>query len=142
MNDNRNKKPNNAPKFNLNWLYIGLIAVIALLMFSNQDDSASKGATYSEFKDYVEKGYASRIIANKDAGTLRMFVNSANIRDVFKTSAQQTGTEPYVSVDFGSVDKLEEFIDKQIEEKHFLGQLSYERESGFLSSLFWNIVHP
>lgn len=140
MNDNRNKKPNNAPKFNLNWLYIGLIAVIALLMFSNQDDSASKGATYSEFKDYVEKGYASRIIANKDAGTLRMFVNSANIRDVFKTSAQQTGTQPYVSVDFGSVDKLEEFIDKQIEEKHFLGQLSYERESGFLSSLFWNIA--
>ena len=140
MNDNRNKKPNNAPKFSLNWLYIGLIAVIALLMFSNQDDSASKGATYSEFKDYVEKGYASRIIANKDAGTLRMFVNSANIRDVFKTSAQQTGTQPYVSVDFGSVDKLEEFIDKQIEEKHFLGQLSYERESGFLSSLFWNIA--
>lgn len=141
MDENKNKNKNNfdMPRFSLNWLYIILIVALGILFVTGQDDSASKKVTYSEFKEYVTKGYAQRIVANKDDGSLKMFVKSQHIRDVFKANAKTTGTEPYVTVDYGSIDKLEEFLEQQEEAQHFNGSLSYERQNSFFTSLLWNL---
>lgn len=141
MDENKNKNKNNfdMPRFSLNWLYIILIVALGILFLTGQDDSASKKVTYSEFKEYVTKGYAQKIVANKDDGSLKMFVKSQHIRDVFKANAKTTGTEPYVTVDYGSIDKLEEFLEQQEEAQHFNGSLSYERQNSFFTSLLWNL---
>ncbi|MCF0159931.1 MAG: ATP-dependent metallopeptidase FtsH/Yme1/Tma family protein, partial [Bacteroidaceae bacterium] len=91
--EEKNKKPSGT-RFNLNWLYLGLIICLGVLFFTSQEDSSSKNATYSEFKTYVEQGYASKIVVNgnKDGGSLRMYVTAAHIRDVFKADAQTVGT--------------------------------------------------
>ena len=123
--NNRQLNPNNQqqpkmPRFNMNWLYIIVAVVLAIMLFSGGGNSIVKGgssqeASYSDFKTYVEKGYAQRIVINKSDNTLKMFVKPQYIRTVFNMSAQQVGTSPWVSVQFGSVDELEKFLIIQLD---------------------------
>ena len=148
--DNK-KMPNNSgndpkmPRFNMNWIYAIAIAALALLWFSGggpTNSSVAKQATYSEFKAMVNRGYASKIIVNKGQGTLRMYVKPEHIRDVFHQGTQQTGNEPYIEVEFGSVDQVESFIEEAKTSKTFTGQYSYEnrRENEMFNMLLYNIL--
>ena len=60
--------PKKGPKFSLSWVY-GIIAV-ALVFLYMQGGETSEGITrnisYSEFKDYVSKGYAEKVVAYDD----------------------------------------------------------------------------
>ena len=129
------------PRFNLSWFYL-IIAVTLGWLFLNSEGTTgggvSKQATYSEFKTYVSKGYASRIVVNSDnQKNLNMYVKAEHIRDVFRTGiGDQKGVEPYVVVRYGSIEKLEEFIDTQQEEGNFEGELIYKEEDGTL----WRIL--
>ena len=140
MEENNKKKPSGF-RINLNWIYMILIVILGVLFFTSQEDSSSKNATYTEFKSYVEQGYASKIvvIGNKDAGSLKMYVTAAHIRDVFKADAQTVGTQPFVVVNYGSLENLEQYIDQQTQEGHFDGTLNFEHDSNFLTTLLWNI---
>ena len=149
--ENQKQKPNNngpkmnMPKFNMNWIYLIAILSLGLLYFSSggpENSSIAKNATYSNFKTMVSKGYASKIVVNKTQSTLKMYVKPEHIRDVFHQSAQQTGVEPYLDVEFGSVDQVEEFINKAREDKVFTGELAYDnkRDSDFFSLIITNLL--
>lgn len=121
------------PKFNMSWIYIIVLFVLTGLFFFGGDEvggSYSSNASYSNFKTMVANGYASKIVANKDESTLKMYVKPEYIRKVFKMSAQQTGKDPYVSVQFGSVDQVEQFLDTQRKAGKFKGEFSYENKRG------------
>ena len=145
QNNNNNKGPKmNMPRFNMNWIYAIAILALGLLYFSSggpQNSSIATKATYSNFKTMVSKGYASKIIVNKSQNTLRMYVKPEHIRDVFHQSAQQTGSNPYLEVEFGSTDQVESFIDEAREAKTFSGEFSYEnrRENEFFNMILYNI---
>ena len=128
--DNNNPK---MPKFNMTWIY-GLV-IIALLSFYFMSDkqvggSVGKTASYNNFKIFVGQGYASKVVVNKSEGTLQMFVKPEHIREVFKASAKDVGPDPYLTVEFGSVDKLEEFLVAQKEAGKFSGDFSYDNKKG------------
>lgn len=118
-NSNQFPRHNNQPKmprFNMNWIYIIVLIGLAVLFFTGGGDSlaqaagTSKDAKYSDFKTYVEKGYAQRIVVNKNDNTLKMYVKPKYIQNVFQQTAQQTGNDPYVNVEFGSVDELDKYL--------------------------------
>ena len=125
-------KNNKRPKFSMSWIYMlvlfGLIAMY--LLGGDSVGSASKKISYDEFKTFVNKGYASKIIINKDESTLKMYVNPQNIRDVFKQGSKNTGNNPYVTTEFGSVDKVETFIEAEKKAGKFKGELNYENKQG------------
>lgn len=116
----------------MSWIYMlvlfGLIAMY--LLGGDAVGSASKKVSYDDFKTFVNKGYASKIVINKDESTLKMYVNQKNIRDVFKTGAKNTGNNPYVTTEFGSVDKIESFIEAEKKSGKFKGELNYENKRG------------
>ena len=69
-NNNNSNKPNNKvnmPKFNLNWMYM-IIALMLLGLWWGSDSkgAGSKAVTYSEFQDYVKKGYVSKVLGYED----------------------------------------------------------------------------
>lgn len=125
-------KNNKRPKFSMSWIYMlvlfGLIAMY--LLGGDSVGSASKKISYDEFKTFVNKGYASKIIINKDESTLKMYVNPKNICDVFKQGSKNTGNNPYVTTEFGSVDKVETFIEAEKKAGKFKGELNYENKQG------------
>lgn len=116
----------------MSWIYMlvlfGLIAMY--LLGGDSVGSASKKISYDEFKTFVNKGYASKIIINKDESTLKMYVNPKNIRDVFEQGSKNTGNNPYVTTEFGSVDKVETFIEAEKKAGKFKGELNYENKQG------------
>ena len=139
---NKGGKPNR-PRINLSWFYL-IIAVALGWLFLNSEGSGaagsmSKQATYSEFRQYVEKGYASRIEVNSDRRQLNMYVSGEHIRDVFRSGqSDKSGQEPYVVVKYGSIEKVEEFIDQQHEAGNFEGELSYRDEDSMLYHILIN----
>ena len=96
--NNFNNKPPKMPKFNMNWLYaIILIGLIALFVSGGGDalgGSTAKQATYTEFKEYVSKGYVLSVTANKADGKAKLYINPKYIRDVYNTSAKNLGAAP------------------------------------------------
>ena len=134
----------NMPKFNMNWIYgLVIIALIAMYFTQGSDKSSVRTETgYSDFMVMVNKGYADRIVVNKYENTLQMYVKPEHIRDVFHQGVQQTGKNPSVTVAIGSVDQVEEFINKAREEKKFTGKFSYDnsKEGEFFNALLLNIL--
>ena len=62
------------PKFNMNWIYILALFTIGVLYFTsgNSNSSLRTEASYDQFKSMVVKGYASKIVVNKDKNILHM----------------------------------------------------------------------
>lgn len=139
MNSSDNNQPK-MPKFNMNWLYaIILISLVVLFMTGGGDalgGSAAKEATYTEFKQYVDSGYVLSVVTNKTEGKLKLYINPKNIRDVYGTSAKNVGPNPYVEVQFGSIDEVDKYLNAQLEAKK-IRAFSYDnqKENGFMSLL-------
>ncbi len=124
------------PKFNMNWVYLIVIAALAFFYLTNgsseiqkQKEASTGQASYSEFKNFVNNGYAERIVANKSTETLKMYVKPDSIQAVFHKTTAQTGTEPYLAVEYGSNAKVEEFVDSARARGFFKGKFDYEHES-------------
>ena len=143
-NNDANGPKMNMPRFNMNWIYFISILALGLLYFTSGGSSSSvaKTASYSDFKSMVEHGYAKKIVVNKPQSILRMYVKPEHIRDVFHQSAEQTGKEPYLEVEFGSVDQVEQFVAKAKENKVFTGDLAFDnrRENEFFSLILTNLL--
>lgn len=133
FNPNSNDNQPKMPRFNMNWLYaIILIGLVAVFFFNGADalaGSATQKATYSKFKEYVNKGYASNVVVNKDESTLKMYVKPQHLRDVFQLTAREAGPNPYVSVEIGSVDELEKYLNAE-QKLGKIADFSYENKKG------------
>ena len=135
-----NKAPK--PHFNFMWIYWGIALLLGFLVIRSGGpsllSSSNKEVTYSEFKTYVSKGYASRIVANKRDGSLCMYVSPEHVRDVFPTSSVQPGTEVFVEAEFPSADKLDSFLEQQQEAGNFKGEVSYEQGDDMFRNILWS----
>ena len=121
------------PKFNMNWIYGMIIVALGVLFFTGGGGigkNANMEASYADFKTYIYKGYASEVVINKDESTLKMFVNAKNIRDVFHATAKEVGNQPYITVQFGSVDQVENLLSTAQKARKFNGKLRYENQKG------------
>lgn len=135
-----NKAPK--PHFNFMWIYLGIALLLGFLVIRSGGpsllSSSNKEVTYSEFKTYVSKGFASRIVANKRDGSLCMYVSPEHVRDVFPTSSVQPGTEVFVEAEFPSADKLDSFLEQQQEAGNFKGEVSYEQGDDMFRNILWS----
>ena len=138
-NLNNNKPKINVPRPSLSWLYVIIALVFGFLYFSSEDGSASKEITYTEFKEMVSKGYASKIIAYDD-NTVDMFIKPENIVDVFGKDANKAGRSPSVNVKIGSMEALDKFLDEEQDSGNFTGSISYEKQTNYFGMIFWNIA--
>ncbi len=149
MKEQQNENKPNMPKFNMSWIYIIILVMLGVLYFTSTDDSGtgssgsggiSKKENYTNFKEWVTRGAAEEVVINNEENTLRMYVKPEFIQKVFETSVQHTGKNPYLEVEFGSVETLEAFLDKQKEAGHFNGNINYKNEkSGDMFNMFFNI---
>lgn len=81
------------PKFNMNWIYIIAGIVLLGIYFTQggtENSSIKTEASYQQFQTMVDKGYASKIVVNKEQNTLQMYVKPEHIREVFKKGVEQT----------------------------------------------------
>ena len=142
---NQNNPKMNMPRFNMNWIYgIVIVTLIALYMTGGgaANSSVTTETSYDQFKTMVMKGYASKIVVNKEQNKLRMYVKPEHIRDVFKQGSDKTGKGLGVNVEFGSVDKVEQFVDEARAQKKFTGEYQYDnqKENNMINMIIYNLL--
>lgn len=136
-----NKKNNKRPSFSFTWIYIIILVALGYLFVTGDAESlaisSSKEVSYTEFQDYVRKGYGKELVANKDKGTAVLQLLPEHYRDVYPGEKDFKGKKPVVLTKYPSSDKLDEFLEKERENGSFSGTVRYEQEE---SSPWWSII--
>lgn len=133
---NKKKKKENMPRFNLNWLYMLIIAGLGIMLLqgNNNSNGITKEVNYTEFRNYVQKGYTNEVVINKSEGTAYMVIKPENVRDVYNKSLEQTGKKPTVNTMCPPNDKLGDFL------QGFPVAVSYEQSNNMLWNLFSSLL--
>ncbi len=132
---------NKKPKFNINieWLYaIIAVALLSMYFFSPSEDA--KEVSYSEFQQYVSKGYIEKIVVVSNKDIARAYIKKEAMNEVYGDKAEKHAEEPFVESHIPSTDKFDEYIDKSKENKQFIGDVRYVEEKDYFSNLLWNIL--
>lgn len=126
------------PRFNLSWIYIIAIGVLAYMIFSGGEATGgiNKEISYSEFKTYVQKGYTNEIVVNKTDGQVSLVVLGKHIQEVFKQNVDQTGKHPTLTARYPSPDKVDSFL----EGIDYKGKVTFKEDSGIFMSILSTIL--
>ena len=109
QNINKDKKPS----VNLTWVYMAVIFILGFLIFNDSFFSSgyNKEVPYTEFQDYIAKHRGTEIKIEKNSSTAYLTIKPEQVRTVFKRSVKEVGKNPTVSTRYGSLDKLEGFVE-------------------------------
>ncbi len=136
MDNNKSKKK--APKFSIYWMY-AIILLFLFGVFYMDSNTMTKEVDYNVFEKYVVDGGVSKIIifTNKDKAEAVLTDSLAKV--VFNESQMQksNGADAKVITDIGSVDHLQNQIDRWKSDGVFKGDVKYEKSSDF-SGLLWS----
>lgn len=131
MNEkNQQQKNGKMPRFNLNWLYIVIIAILGYMFYQGGEGAggSSKTVKYSVFNSYVAKGYTRDLTVNKTEGTVTMVVSGEHVRDVFNAGTDRTGARPTCTSRYPSVDQLV----RDLEKAGYQGSVDYEESNNMM----------
>ena len=136
-NNNTPKKPT----FNFTWIYIIILAVLGFLFITGDSESltpsSTKEVSYTEFQNYVRKGYGKELLADKAKGTATMELTPEHYRDVFPGNNDFKGQKPSVITQYPSSDKLDEFLETERANGNFTGDVRYEHTE---ESPWWSFL--
>lgn len=139
MNEN-NKPKINMPRPNLTWLYIVIALIFGYLYLAGGDEgNIVKEVSYTEFQGWVNKGYADKVVAYDD-NRIEMFVKADHVADVFQKEAKNVGRSPAITVQAGSIESLDRFLDEQQKEGHFTGKVIYKKSDNWFGMLFGSLA--
>lgn len=139
MNEN-NKPKINMPRPNLTWLYIVIALIFGYLYLAGGDEgNIVKEVSYTEFQEWVSKGYADKVVAYDD-NRIEMFVKADHVADVFQKEAKNVGRSPAITVQAGSIESLDRFLDEQQKEGHFTGKVIYKESDNWFGMLFGSLA--
>ena len=138
MSDKKTNTPNNKKpqiRINLTWLYliIGLF-LIGITFWDDKGDS--KEVSYSQFQQYVEKGYISKVVVvNKETAEATINANdSLAFIEIYGASEahKHIGKETLLEVSIPSAESFDTFITGKQDQKI---EVKYEDRTYFFDSI-------
>ncbi|MBW9279059.1 ATP-dependent zinc metalloprotease FtsH [Bacteroides fragilis] len=127
------------PKFNLNWMYMIIALMLLGLYFANGNSSVNKNISYDEFQQYVRDGYVSKVIGYDD-NSVEIYIKPQYVGAVFKQDSTRVGRNPMITTEAPSRENLDNFLQKEKEETHFDGSVSYDKKKDYFSAILWNVL--
>ena len=113
MDKKQNITKDKKPSVNLTWVYMAVIFILGFLIFNDSFSSSgyNKEVPYTEFQEHVAKHRGTEIKIEKNSSTAYLAIKPDQVRTVFKRSVKEVGKNPTVSTRYGSLDKLEGFVE-------------------------------
>ena len=133
--------PRKTPRFSLSWVYMIIFAVLVYMFLKEpqtEQGAIQRNISYSEFKEYVGKGYAEKVVAYDD-NKVELTIIADSAARIFGQAALQKGQPVVLYVEVGSVEALDRFLDEQEKLGAFSGKLDYKTKDKTMSNLFWNL---
>jgi len=129
-----NNNSNNNSKFNLTWVYIGLLALLFVMIFSNNGETTSK-IPYTKFQECMDSGYVDNIYVNKTEQELTFEIKKDYRFKVGDAISPDSKGRLVLMTNFSSIDKLDEFVREKQQQHKFDGDVKYENGG----SGFWDV---
>ena len=132
--------PKKGPKFSLSWIYAIIFIALVFMWMQGGDtaDGTTRHISYSEFKEYVSKGYAEKVVAYDD-NKVELTIIPDSAAHIFGKAALPKGKPVVMLLEAGSIEALDRFLDEQEKSGAFNGKLDYKKKDNTLNNLFWNI---
>lgn len=131
------KQPTNLPKMKFNWYWLyGGIAILLIALHFMGEDPVMKDIPYSQFQQYVEKGYVNKVvIINKETAEVSILPeNTQALIEIFgATEASKHTNAPQLTVSIPSSDRFDEFITSKPNI-----EVRYEERKDYFESLLWS----
>ena len=124
--------------------WIAMIAFVCAGFFSfrymkgEKNSSVVKQEVYSNFTEYISKGYVESITVY-DNDEVEAFIYKDSAKHVFSVKPIPANAKPMVILNLGSRDNFEEFLFEQKANGNFRGELRYDKRPDYLGGLFWNL---
>ena len=139
-NNNNNKKSG----FSLSWLY-GIIALglIGLYFFGSGSTEPTRRINYSQFREYVQKGWVEAIVAydnRKVELTILPDSAAAIFGQTMAEEMQKTNQRVRMVTETGSLDTLDEFLSAQSAAGNFKGELMYKKADHLFTGFLINVL--
>ena len=129
--------------FGIYWLYL-LIAVFLIgILFYDGSGSLMKEVQYSDFQDYVRKGYVEKItvVSNENVAEVSLADDSVALYEVLggAEGVKMYSRKPQVSVKIPSAEKLSDFIDENnASDANQKIDVNYEERQDFFNNFLWS----
>lgn len=129
--------------FGIYWLYL-LIAVFLIgILFYDGSGSLMKEVQYSDFQDYVRKGYVEKItvVSNENVAEVSLADDSVALYEVLggAEGVKMYSRKPQVSVKIPSAEKLSDFIDENnASDANRRIDVNYEERQDFFNNFLWS----
>ena len=133
-------------KFNMSWMYFLIFAVLAVIFFTNNEDSSSKEVAWTEFQKMAKDDYFSKMVVFNQKRELTATLRKEHIASVFNPDSLkaknsyslfgQVETEPSITVKIPSSDKFSDFYDRIVVEDGITTEVKYDESR----DLFLNIL--
>lgn len=137
------KNRNNIPNFKLSWIYPTIVFILsALFIASFFDSNQEKEIDYTTFKNYVSKGYVTKIYCYDD-NRIEAFINKEAVDSVFTEKKQIKSVEDFViKTNIPSTTSFEDFIKEAESKGEFKGTTEYKQTKGYFQMFFFQILFP
>ncbi|HPB04217.1 MAG TPA: ATP-dependent metallopeptidase FtsH/Yme1/Tma family protein, partial [Bacteroidaceae bacterium] len=87
-NNNKDKKEGTGFKIQ-SWLYLTLFIVLGYILLKDGNSGLTGKASYSDFENYMEKGYVSSIKVYTNLGNMEVFIIPDSAKYIFPDVALQ-----------------------------------------------------
>ena len=137
--DNKDNKPKNGFRIQT-LLYIILFIAFGYILLKDDGSDLNGEATYTEFKEYMQKGYVSDLVIYANIPSMDMYIKPDSAKYIFGDRVMsQPLAKPMLSVGVGSLDNLQEFIDQAEESGTFSGNVEYRKRSHTFTDILISI---
>ena len=142
MADNKKKETPKKPKFNMYWLYGGIIAaLIAVQIFGNSDAGDANKINTTQFFNYLESGDIKNFEVITNVGNVKVYLTAeAEQKAEHKKSAQKSisflsSKAPNYIYLYGNEELFEKDFKDSIKEKNLSVEYDFDRESNTFTDL-------
>lgn len=129
-----NKKPNF--KLNLYWIYT-IIAFILIGGYYYSNLKSTTDVSWSKFQQYAKDGSIKNIVVFQGQNMLEATVQDSAIKKVTGKTKQELGTNPKITVQIPSSDKISDLVAQWERENGVSVPLQYEKGNEFFSQFLW-----
>ncbi len=128
------------PGINFTWFYIITGAILlAFYLFGGDNTSFHKEVSYSQLTEYISKGYISELVVY-DNNEVEAYIIPDSAVNIFGIAPQKISDRPLATTRIGSIEKFEEFVDKQQAQESFKGTVLYKEKPQYWSGFLVNIL--
>ena len=138
MEKKKDISPIKKPRINLSWVYMSVILILGILLFSDtfMPSAYNKEVSFSEFQKYIIEKKGDIVKIKKQSDKAYLTIKPEYVREVFKRSAKEVGKGATVSTRIGSLENFENFV-----WQHPELSVQYEEETNYFN-IFVSFILP